>query len=61
MDYKKNTMTSKDRKKDRVNKRAKVTIGSRDPKHGKRKHYHCTARTHTLRERVKKVTVYISR
>jgi hypothetical protein len=47
MDYKKNRMTSKDREKDRVNQRATATIGSRDPKHGKRKYYKCTAHAHT--------------
>jgi hypothetical protein len=38
MDYKKNNM-SKDREKGRGNKRARLTRGSRNPKHGKRKHY----------------------
>jgi hypothetical protein len=30
---------STDMEKERGNKRARVTKGSRDPKHGKRKHY----------------------
>jgi hypothetical protein len=38
MDYKKNNMSS-DRKKNRGNKRARETRGSRNPKHGTRKHY----------------------
>jgi hypothetical protein len=37
MDYKKNNMST-DREKGRGNKRARVTRGSRNPKHGKRKH-----------------------
>jgi hypothetical protein len=38
MDYKKNNMST-DMKKGRGNKRAKVTRGSRNPKHGNKKHY----------------------
>jgi hypothetical protein len=38
MDYKKNNMST-NRGKWRGNKRARVTRGSRDPKHSKRKHY----------------------
>jgi hypothetical protein len=38
MDYKTNSMST-DREKGRRNKRARVTRGSRNPKHGKRKQY----------------------
>jgi hypothetical protein len=38
MDYKKNNMST-DRENGRGNRRARVTRGSRNPKHGKRKHY----------------------
>jgi hypothetical protein len=38
MDYKKNNMST-DREKGRGTKRAKLTRVSRNPKHGKRKHY----------------------
>jgi hypothetical protein len=38
MDYKKNTMGT-DRENGRGNKKARVTRGSRNPKHGRRKHY----------------------
>jgi hypothetical protein len=37
MDYKKDNMNT-DMEKGRETKRARVTIGSRNPKHGKRKH-----------------------
>jgi hypothetical protein len=37
-DYKRNNMST-DREKGTGNKRARKTRGSRDPKHGKRKHY----------------------
>jgi hypothetical protein len=40
MDYKKNNIST-DREKGRGNKRARVTRGSRNPKHGKRKRYSC--------------------
>jgi hypothetical protein len=39
-DSKKNNMST-DREKGRGNKRASVTRGSRNPKHGKRKALHC--------------------
>jgi hypothetical protein len=38
--YKKNKMST-DREKGTGNKRARVTRGSRNPKHGKRKALHC--------------------
>jgi hypothetical protein len=38
MDYKKNNMST-DMEKGRENKRARVTRGSPNPKHGERKHY----------------------
>jgi hypothetical protein len=38
MGYKENHMRT-DMEKGRGNKRARVTRGSRNPKHGKRKHY----------------------
>jgi hypothetical protein len=38
MDYKENKMST-DRKNGRGNNRERVTRGSRNPKHGKRKHY----------------------
>jgi hypothetical protein len=37
MDYKKNTMNT-EMEKGRANKRARVTRGSRNPRHGKGKH-----------------------
>ena len=40
IDYKKNKMST-DRESGRGNKRARVTRGSRNPKHGKRKELHC--------------------
>jgi hypothetical protein len=39
MDYEKNNMSTDMEKGMRGNKRARVTRGSRNPKHGKRKHY----------------------
>jgi hypothetical protein len=38
MVYKKNNMST-DKEEGRGNKRARVTKGSRNPQHGKRKHY----------------------
>jgi hypothetical protein len=38
IDYRNNNMST-NREKGRGNKRARVTRGSRNPKHGKRKHY----------------------
>jgi hypothetical protein len=44
LDYKKNNM-SPDREIGRGNKRAKVKRGSRNPKHGRRKHYNVHKRS----------------
>jgi hypothetical protein len=47
MDYKKNNMST-DRENGRGKKRARVTRGSRNPKHGKMKHCYIVHKPSTL-------------